>query len=65
MGTYIVSWIISQKEKLEKKKSKIGKKINRKTNVIFWNFKDPKNGKMGWGGDFRTNIIKEKNSFSI
>jgi hypothetical protein len=54
-----------QKEKLEIK-SKIGYKINRKTNVIFWNFKDPKNGKIGGGeGEFRTNIIKEKNSSSI
>jgi len=50
-----------------KKKIEIGYKINRKTNVIFWNFKDPKNGKIrgGGGAGFRTNIIKEKNSSSI
>jgi hypothetical protein len=37
------------KRKNWKRKLKIGNKINRKTNVIFWKLKNPKNGKIGGG----------------
>ncbi len=39
---------------------KIRNKGNRKTNFIFWNFEDQKNGKIGGGGGKIKNLKKKK-----